>query len=287
MGSVEKKDAAIEVRDVHYTYRDGTWALRGIDLTVAKGEKLAIMGANGSGKSTLFLHLNGVLKPDKGEVILEGTPLKYSRKALVEARKKVGIVFQNPDNQLFSASVVQEISFGLLNLGYGEEETLQKVNAIMEELDMAEFREKPTHFLSGGQKKKVAIADVMVMDPEIIIFDEPTSELDPWAAALTDQIIDDLSKKGTTVILSTHNVDRALAWADRIVLLDLGKVIAEGRPKSILADKDLLKKTNLEEPKIMRIFRSLQRENILDSALEPPRTVEELEEYIEKGKREK
>ena len=127
----------------------------------------------------------------------------------------------------------------------------------------------------------------MVMDPEIVIFDEPTSELDPWAAALTDQIIDDLSKKGTTVILSTHNVDRALAWADRIVLLDLGKVIAEGRPESILGDKDLLKKTNLEEPKIMRIFRGLQRKNILDSALELPRTVEELEEYIEKGQREK
>lgn len=286
-GSTEYREIALEVKGLHYTYQDGTKALRGIDLKVEKGEKLAIMGANGSGKSTLFLHFNGILKPDKGEIRIGEMPIKYSGKSLLDVRKKVGIVFQNPDNQLFSASVVQEISFGLMNLGYGEEETLQKVNAIMEELNMEDFREKPTHFLSGGQKKRVAIADVVVMEPEIIIFDEPTSELDPKHAKLTDQIIDDLSRRGDTIILSTHNVNRALAWADRIVLMSMGKVIAEGEPKIILENEDLLAKTNLEKPGVLRIFRSLQKAKLLDATLKPPHTMEELEEYIEKERGER
>lgn len=286
-GSTEYREVALEVKGLHYTYQDGTKALRGIDLKVERGEKLAIMGANGSGKSTLFLHFNGILKPDKGEIRIGEMPIKYSGKSLLYVRKKVGIVFQNPDNQLFSASVVQEISFGLMNLGYGEEETLQKVNAIMEELNMEDFREKPTHFLSGGQKKRVAIADVVVMEPEIIIFDEPTSELDPKHAKLTDQIIDDLSRRGDTIILSTHNVDRALAWADRIVLMSMGKVIAEGEPKIILENEDLLAKTNLEKPGVLRIFRSLQKAKLLDATLKPPHTMEELEEYIEEERGER
>lgn len=286
-GSTEYREVALEVKGLHYTYQDGTKALRGIDLKVERGEKLAIMGANGSGKSTLFLHFNGILKPDKGEIRIGEMPIKYSGKSLLDVRKKVGIVFQNPDNQLFSASVVQEISFGLMNLGYGEEETLQKVNAIMEELNMEDFREKPTHFLSGGQKKRVAIADVVVMEPEIIIFDEPTSELDPKHAKLTDQIIDDLSRRGDTIILSTHNVDRALAWADRIVLMSMGKVIAEGEPKIILENEDLLAKTNLEKPGVLRIFRSLQKAKLLDATLKPPHTMEELEEYIEEERGER
>ncbi len=286
MGSIENQSPALEIHDLHYTYSDGTEALRGIDLEVKRGEKLAIMGANGSGKSTLFLHLNGILKPKKGRVKIQGKPIDYSRKGLLDVRKKVGIVFQNPDNQLFSASVVQEISFGLLNLGEKEDVALEKVKKIMADLNIEEFSEKPTHFLSGGQKKRVAIADVMVMDPEIIIFDEPTSELDPKHAAITDKIIDDLSKRGITVILSTHNVSRALAWADRAVLLDQGRVIAQGLPEDIFSNEDLLEKTNLEEPKLLKIFEGLQEAKILDQSLKAPHGLEELLEYIEKGRKE-
>ncbi|MEG0391908.1 MAG: ATP-binding cassette domain-containing protein [Anaerovoracaceae bacterium] len=270
----------LRVEDLHYTYADGTIALNGINLTIKKGEKVAIMGANGSGKSTFFLQLNGILKPTKGRILIEGEPINYSRKGLLSIRKKVGIVFQNPDSQLFSASVVQDISFGILNLGVGKVEALEKVNRVMEELDIQEFSEKPTHFLSGGQKKRVSIADILVMEPDIMIFDEPTSELDPKHARMIDEIIDLLTQRGISVILSTHNVGSALGWADRVVIFDEGKIVGDGTPEEIFTDEALLEKTNLEKPGVLRIFEAMCQAGLLDRERKLPRTMEDLEEYI-------
>ena len=281
------KDVVLSLQKVHFIYEDGTEALKGIDLNVKRGEKLAIMGANGSGKSTLFLTLNGVRKPASGKVLISGIPVDYSRKGLLDLRKKVGIVFQDPDNQLFSASVMQEISFGVMNLGLAEEEARSKVESIMEELNITSFREKPTHFLSGGQKKRVSIADILVMDPEIIILDEPAAALDPKHARMIDGIIDELSHRGITVILSTHDVNRALIWADRIVLLDDGKVIGEGSPNEIFTNNELLEKTNLEKPTVLKIFQTLCESGILSRELPVPITSKELEQYIREVTNEK
>jgi cobalt/nickel transport system ATP-binding protein len=204
----------------------------------------------------------------------------YSRKGLLELRKKVGIVFQDPDNQLFSASVMQEISFGAMNLGISEVEVRARVERVMEELDITPFREKPTHFLSGGQKKRVSIADILVMDPEIIILDEPAAALDPKHARIIDRIIDELSGRGITVILSTHDVNRALIWADRVILLDDGKVIGDGTPEEIFYDEEALTRTNLEKPSVLEIFETLCEAGVLKRDLPVPRTSGELERYI-------
>lgn len=270
----------LKLEGVCHTYDDGTQALKEIDLAIRRGERLAVMGANGSGKSTLFLTLNGIYKPTKGTLSFKGIPVDYSRKGLFKLREKVGIVFQDPDNQLFSASVVQEISFGILNLGVPEEQARTRVETVMEELHITPFRDKPTHFLSGGQKKRVSIADILVMDPEVIIFDEPAAALDPRHARLIDDMIDELSERGITVILSTHDVDRALIWADRIVLLDEGLIVGEGSPEEIFQQEDLLLHTNLEKPAVLRVHQALCDAGILQRSLPLPHTVSDLEESI-------
>lgn len=270
--------------DLHYTYEDGTEALRGIDLKIRFGEKVAVMGANGSGKSTFFRHLNGLLKPERGRVLIDEEPIVYSRKGLLDVRKKVGIVFQNPDDQLFSASVKQEISFGVMNLGLSEDEAERKVDEIMKRLNITPFADKPTHFLSGGQKKQVAIADIVVMDPSLMILDEPAAALDPRHSQIIDSIVDGLSGKGITVILSTHDVQRALLWADRVVIFDEGRIAGQGTPEEIFADDALLERTNLEKPAVLRIFETLKSEGILSDTLRPPRSMDELEKYIRERK---
>ena len=275
-----KQDIILELEKVCYTYEDGTEALKGIDLQINRGEKLAIMGANGSGKSTLFLTLNGIHKPTSGRVLYNRIPVVYTRKGLLELRKKIGIVFQDPDNQLFSASVTQEISFGILNLGVPEAEARKRVEKIIEELNITAFRDKPTHFLSGGQKKRVSIADILVMDPEIIIFDEPAAALDPKHARMIDDIIDQLSEKGITVILSTHDVNRALAWAERIVLLDEGRIVSEGTPEEIFTKDEVLARTNLEKPTILKVFDTLCEAGFLNREQPVPHSTEDLEQYI-------
>ncbi len=272
----------LTAEDLHYVYADGTKALNGVNLEVKKGEKLAVMGPNGSGKSTFFLHLNGVLKPKSGKISINQQNIDYSRKGLLQVRKQVGIVFQDPDNQLFSANVMQEISFGVLNLGFSQEEARNKVDKIIEELNITEFKDKPTHFLSGGQKKRVAIADILVMEPDVVILDEPASALDPKHARMIDSIVDDLSSRGITVILSTHDVERALIWADRVVLFNEGRIISQGTPEEIFRKDDLLEITNLEKPTVLRIFENLQKAGVFEKNLPIPKTAEELEILIAK-----
>ena len=210
-------DILMQVRDLSYRYEDQTLALDKVNLDIRRHERLAIMGSNGSGKSTLFLNLNGVYKPTSGQILYEGKPLDYSRKGLLQLRRNVGIVFQDPDNQLFCASVAGEISFGLYNLGLEEEEIRTRVDQVCDRLSITPFRTKPTHFLSGGQKKRVSIADILVMGPQLLILDEPFSALDPKHARMIDDILEQLAQEGITVVIATHNTDHAYRWADRVV----------------------------------------------------------------------
>ncbi len=270
----------IKVKNLSYSYPDGTKALNNISLDIERGQRIAIMGANGSGKSTFFLHLNGVIDPVDGEVIVDGIKVGSSKEATIETRKKVGIIFQNPDDQLFAASIRQEISFGPLNLGLTEEETIKRVDASIEKLGLKEIEHKPTHFLSGGQKKKVAVADIIVMEPEIIIFDEPAAALDPKHIVMLDEIIYNLSEEGKTILVSTHDCDRAVRWADRVILFNNGQIIGDGTPEEIFNREDLLKQTNLEKPAVVTFFDSLKENGILKDDLKMPRTMEELDVYI-------
>jgi cobalt/nickel transport system ATP-binding protein len=276
----ENHDIILKLEDVRYTYEDGTEALKGVNMDIRRGEKLAVMGPNGSGKSTLFLALNGIRKPTGGLVLFNGVPVDYSRKGLLDLRKQIGIVFQDPDNQLFSASVTQEISFGVLNLGMPEEKARARVDKVIEDLNITPFRDKPTHFLSGGQKKRVSIADILVMDPEIILFDEPAAALDPKHARMIDEIIDQLNEKGITIILSTHDVNRALIWADRIALMDEGVIVSEGTPDEIFSDNEVLARTNLEKPTVLKLFESLCEAGITDRSCPIPHTTEDLQKLL-------
>lgn len=274
-------NSIIKLENVTYTYEDGTKALNSVSFVIKKGQKIAFLGANGSGKSTLFLCLNGVLKPKSGTIYYKNEPINYSRKGLLNLRSKVGIVFQDPDNQLFSASVYQEISFGILNLGVTKEDAKTKVEAVIDELEITHFRHKPTHFLSGGQKKQVAIADVLVMDPEVVILDEPATSLDPKHSEIVNTMIDKLQKRGITVIISTHDVNHALEWADKIFIFKDGIITAQGKPEEIFMDTVTLYGSNLLQPAVIQLYSNLCDKGIFDRNLPVPKNLKMLEKYVE------
>ena len=274
-------DWVIEAQDVSYTY-DGNSekALDGLSLKISRGAKVAFMGGNGSGKSTFFLCLNGIRRPDGGTIYIDGKPVEYTRKGLLDVRGKVGIVFQEPDSQLFSASVYEEISFGILNLGADEDTARREVERVIEELEIAPFQDRPAHALSGGQKKQVAIADILVMHPEVLILDEPAASLDPKHRKLVRDIIGQLSDSGLTILMATHDVDYAYAWADEIVLLHEGKVLRQGTPRQVCGDEKAMEQANLEQPAVMRLYRKLLRRGVIGPEGEPPKTIEDLERRI-------
>ena len=196
-------------------------------------------------------------------MLIDGERVSYTRKGLLDVRKKVGIVFQEPDNQLFSASVFQEISFGILNLGVEEETARREVERVIRELEITPFQNRPAHALSGGQKKQVAIADIFVMHPEIMILDEPASALDAAHTKKVHELIRGLTEQGITVLMSLHDIDYAWAWADEIVLMHEGKVMKQGTPREVCEDEEALKKAGLARPGVLRIYEKLKGRGML------------------------
>ena len=258
------EDWVIQAENLSYSYEENDRkALDGLSVRIGRGRKVAFMGGNGSGKSTFFLCLNGILRPDEGRVLIDGEPVSYTRKGLLDVRKKVGIVFQEPDNQLFSASVYQEISFGILNLGVDEETARREVERVIRELEITPFQNRPAHALSGGQKKQVAIADILVMHPEIMILDEPASALDAAHTKKVHELIRGLTEQGITVLMSLHDIDYAWAWADEIVLMHEGKVMKQGTPQEVCEDEEALKKAGLARPGVLRIYEKLKGRGML------------------------
>lgn len=274
-------DILLKAEQLSYTYEGSDVpALNGLSLEIRRGRKVACMGANGSGKSTFFLCCNGIRKPDSGQLFFEGHPLDYSKKGLLSLRSKVGVVFQDPDNQLFSANVLQEISFGPLNLGLTQQETRRRAEKVMERLGIASFAHRPVHALSGGQKKLVAIADILVMEPSLILLDEPAAALDPIHTRIVREIIDEISASGITVVTATHDVDYAWSWADDVLLFHEGQLLAFGSPKDVFTQKELLETASLETPCVLKIFQALQKGGFLPESLPCPRTINELESLL-------
>ena len=278
---MKQEDWIIEVENLCYTY-DGNdeRALDRMNLKIRRGRKVAFLGGNGSGKSTFFLCLNGIRRPDDGRILIDGTPVKYTRKGLLDLRRKVGVVFQEPDDQLFCASVYQEISFGIMNLGADEAEAEREVERVIEELGITPFQERPAHALSGGQKKLVAIADILVMHPEVMILDEPTAALDPKHTRIVQDIISKLTERGITVLMATHDMDYAYGWADEIVLMHEGKVLRSGPPAEVCSDRQALEQTNLEMPSVLRLYEIMKEKGILPSGDKPPADMRELERRL-------
>lgn len=276
-----KNDIILKAENLYFSYDDEkSHSLNGLNLEIRRGRKITFMGANGSGKSTFFLCCNGIHKPSSGTLYFDGKPVDYSREGLLKLRQKVGIVFQDPDNQLFSASVYQEISFGILNLGVSEEEAKREVEAIIEEMEITPYRNKPTHALSGGQKKQVSIADILVMHPDVVILDEPAAALDPRHTALVNRAVDRMTENGITVLMATHDVNYAFEWADEVVLFKDGQVLMHGTPTEVFSNRTALSQTNLEQPAALQLFDSLCQKGILKTTLAVPHNLACLEQYI-------
>lgn len=236
-----------ELRDVSFGYGNMP-ALRAVNLAIAKGERVALLGANGSGKSTLLRLLKGLAFPDSGELLHRGGPLKEESMNVgefaMEFHKRVGFVFQNPDVQLFCPTVFEEVAFGPLQMGLSKKDVIDLVNEFLERLQIAHLRDRAPHRLSGGEKKRVAIASVLVLDPEVLLLDEPTASLDPESAS---HILDHLAldTAGKTIVTATHDLDIVETVARRCIILDRGSVVADGSASEILSQHDLLRRTHL------------------------------------------
>ena len=276
----------MQLRDLHYTYSDGTEALKGLNMDINKGEISAILGGNGAGKSTLFHHLNGILKPASGQVLLKGEPVDYSRKGLLKLRQSVGIVFQDPDTQLFSASVYQDVSFGAVNLKLPEQEIRRRVDNALERTGIAHLKDKPTHSLSFGQKKRVSIAGILVMEPEVLILDEPTAGLDPSGVSEIMKLVKETQKElGISVVISTHDIDIVPLYCDNVFLINKGKIILQGTPKEVFAQKDIIRSVKLRLPRIAHLFEILKEKDNFNTD-EIPITISEARKLFEMWRKE-
>ena len=271
----------LEVKNIKYSYNKDYQALKGVSLNVEEGEMVALLGKNGAGKSTLFLHLNGIYEPDEGQIIIDGEELKYDKKSLLKARQKVGIVFQNPDDQIFAPTVEEDVAFGPLNLKLPMEEVQKRVKEALARVGMSGYEKKAPHHLSGGQKKRVAIAGILAMKPKIMVLDEPTAGLDPQGVTDLSRLLNELNEEGITIIISTHEVNLVPNYAQRVFVLVDGLLIAEGTPKEIFAQPEILDKANLEVPIVTELFQDLENEGF-DMGGDYPLTIDEAKDkFIE------
>lgn len=245
----------IEVKDVYYTYPTGVEALKGVSLTIRDGEFVAIMGSNGAGKTTLVKHFNGLLKPTRGEVFVDG--MNTRSQSVAKLSRKVGFVFQNPDHQLFSETAEEEIAFALKNFGFKEETVKSRVTWALNLLGLAGYRETSPFMLSGGERKRLALASVLAWDPKVVVLDEPTIGQDYEQKEKLRQFIVQLNAQGKTVVVVTHDVEFVADCSPRVVLMAEGKIVADGDAKEILTDKELAYKASIIPPQITQIFQGL------------------------------
>ena len=252
----------IDVRNLIYSYHSGkTLALDRVNLQIEKGERLVLLGANGSGKSTLIKHLNGILLPQKGDVLVKGEPI--SKKNMKDVRRTVGIVYQNPDDQVFLPTVRLDVAFGPTNLGLRQDVVEQRVKTALNNVGLNGIEDRAPHHLSGGEKKLVAIAGVLAMEPEVMVLDEPTAGLDPEGKQRILRLIYNLNKKlGITFVIATHDVDVVPVFSDRVAVLSHGKKIADATPTEIFSDPELLRESHLHLPIVTMLLQDLQEDGI-------------------------
>ncbi len=272
-----QKERLLEIKKISFFYEQGKPALKDVSLSIDKGEKIAVLGANGAGKSTFFLTINGVRVPQEGKIFYRGEEIgKKNRRILAE---HIGIVFQEADNQIIGSTVKSEVAFGPINQGLSIKKVEEQTIGAMREMGIEEWGDRPPHYLSGGEKKRVTIADILAMMPEIIVFDEPTASLDPVNVDMFEQVAMRLSKEGKTVLVSTHNVDFAYRFAERILVFAEGQLLADGNSNDIFSNQELLQKNHLKKPIILEIYELLKRKGKLASGI-MPKTLVELEALL-------
>ena len=247
----------LKIENLHYTYEDGTPALNGIDLEIEQGEFLAVLGSNGSGKTTLIKHLNGLFRPSLGRVLLDGKPIQSVDDREVFSR--IGIVFQDPNDQLFATTVEEDVAFGPTNMGLPAEEVKQRVHLALHQVHMQELARKSIHALSHGQKKRVCVAGILAMRPQVIILDEPTAGLDPMGVHSLMHLLEDLNKnQKITMIMATHVVDLVPLFMSKIAILSKGQLLRHGTPGEVFGDQSAMAKAKLSLPLVAELMNILK-----------------------------
>ena len=249
-------DSVITVKDVQFSYPGGVKALEGVSFRISKGERVALLGPNGSGKSTIMLLMAGLLIPQKGEVKVFDVPT--SSKEFKILRQKIGVVFQDPDDQLFNQSVTEDIKYGPRNLGLPEHEVQKIFEHVVKVMDINHLKDRQPHRLSFGEKKKVSLATSLIMNPELLILDEPTANLDLVSRRNLIDTLNRLNGRGTTLVTSTHDVEALPELADRVIVISQGSTRGEGKTNEVLQDFNLLESAGLEPPAMVRLFTGLR-----------------------------
>jgi cobalt/nickel transport system ATP-binding protein len=251
----------VETRDLSYVYPGNVKGLDAVNFIAERNSRIAVIGANGAGKSTLFKHFNGILRPTSGTVLIHGEPVTDQN--IREVRKFVGLVFQNADDQIFSPTVEQDVAFGPMNLALDEETVSHRVDEALAMVGIEHLRDRVPHHLSGGEKKRVAIAGVIAMEPQVLVLDEPTAGLDPQGVKDLIGVINTLARQyGITVIFSTHEVSLVPEVADWLYVMDRGRIVARGTVAEVFDDQDLLTSVRLDIPVIPKLIRSLRKEGM-------------------------
>jgi cobalt/nickel transport system ATP-binding protein len=247
----------LKIENLHYTYEDGTPALNGIDLEIARGEFLAVLGSNGSGKTTLIKHLNGLLRPTLGRVLLDGKPVESVEDREVFSR--IGIVFQDPNDQLFASTVEEDVAFGPSNMELAPEVVKERVHQALHQVNMQDYGRKSIHALSHGQKKRICVAGILAMQPQVIVLDEPTAGLDPMGVHSLMHLLEDLNKKqGITMIMATHVVDLVPLFMSKIAILSKGQVLRYGTPGEVFGDPKAIERAKLNLPLVAELMNLLK-----------------------------
>lgn len=243
----------LRLEHVTFSYEKKRPALQDLSVTLYDSQKVAVLGNNGAGKSTFFLCCNGILTPQTGSIFLQQTKLSHSRKDTAKLHQDIGLVFQDPDSQMIAGTVEAEISFGPMNLNLKMKQVKERVEQAITKMNLENFRTRAPHYLSGGEKKRVSIADVLAMQPKLLLFDEPAASLDPANTRLLEDNLEDLSHQGLGLVISTHDINFAWKWAERILLFHQGKLVADDTPEVVFSNKQLLKICNLEQPLLYQV----------------------------------
>lgn len=247
----------LEAEGLGYAYPGAPPALIDASFSIGRGERVALLGVNGAGKSTLFQLLNGSLKPATGTLALDGEPVRHDRRGLQRLRASVGLVMQDPDDQLFAATVAEDVSFGPANLGLPEAEIRRRVEEALAAMGISHLAATPTHRMSFGQKKRAAIAGILAMEPRVLLLDEPTAGLDPQGVEELMQALDGLNRRGTAIVIATHDMDLAWHWAERAVIFSCGRVERQGPTETVFADADALTRLGLRPAMVQQIGAAL------------------------------
>jgi len=268
----------IEARELDFTYPGGNEALRGVNLKIFGGCTTALIGSNGSGKTTLLQQLNGLLKPREGEVFLKGRLLTSYRPA--EIFQTVGMVFQDPDDQLFATTVFEDVSYAPTNLKLARDEIIERVNQALAIMGIGELRDQRINRLSYGQKKRVAIAGILALKPEVLVLDEPTAGLDPLTASRLMKTLQKLKERGVAVVLATHDLDLVPVYCQELVVMDQGRIVARGTPDKVFEDRALIRSANLRLPRVNHLLEILADRDGFD--LEPALTIGQARKSLQK-----